>query len=247
VPTAASGDTRDLSSDLREARVALRLSTDPRIRGPRSGDAAQVAPPDGRTWLTVAAVLLGAALLTVLMVIMYQRESPSAPPRQAAHTQVTFIGDASYPAVSPDGNFIAYVRGEPWEETNVLLRPLVRQKVVIQDLAGGGRPVDLRECATLCQGLAWSPDGTSLLVADAGLKVIPRLGGDFRSVTGGPISSFAWSPSGSEIAHVRPGLAEIRFIDLDESIEGRCGSMVGAGARARLVAIRPPARRARLR
>lgn len=214
-PNDRYNDTRDLYGDLKEAQDAFRLSTDPRmLTGAASGAPAPMTLARTRRLPLVVAAVLGGALLVLLIVFAGQHPKELPVTRQAVHRQITFLGDASYPAISPDGNFIAYVRGEPWEENNALLQPLMRQKVVIQDLAGGGRPLEVADCVSVCSGLAWSPDSTALLVGDGALKLIPRFGGDLRSIIGGLVAVFAWSPSGSEIAHIRRGVAEIRFLDL---------------------------------
>jgi serine/threonine protein kinase len=172
-------DTRDLLADLRATQDGLRLA---------SGRSAALAPVPAsepqqtrRVSRTAVAKWGGAAVaLLVLVGVLYFRfggsRQSATPPPDVAHRQLTFTGESSFPAISPDGAFVAYVRGEPWGEVFGTLVPLAPQKVVIQDLAGGGGELEVAECKP-CSGLTWSPDGTSLLVADGqGLRIFPRLG-----------------------------------------------------------------------
>jgi serine/threonine protein kinase len=93
-----------------------------------------------RPWLfgAVAVILLAAG-------VFYEVWKPagvfrtSSPPAQPTHRQITFVGDALYPALSPDGKSIAYVTGKERHG----------QRLMLQELEGGqaieiSRPVELR-------------------------------------------------------------------------------------------------------
>jgi len=131
------------------------------------------------------------AILSALIVSLYLFKRHPAQKILPTHKQVTFVGDADYPAISPDGQFIAYVTGEQGAE----------QKVMIQDIAGG-EPLNIYQ-AKGCLDLRWSPDGAELmltaLVADSWKTyLVPRLGGSSRNI---PTAKFqCWSPDGSQIA-----------------------------------------------
>ena len=140
--------------------------------------------PARRTFI-VTAVL--AVAMIVLLYLFMRQPAQTIPPN---HKQVTFTGDAIYPAISPDGQFIAYVTG----------KPDVEQKVMVQDMAGG-EPLNVYQ-AKYCHNLRWSPDGAELIVkGDSTYEavLIPRLGGRIRSI---PSWWFqCWSPDGSQIAN----------------------------------------------
>jgi serine/threonine protein kinase len=148
-----------------------------------------------RPWLfgAVAVVLLAAGVL-------YQVWKPaglfrtSSPPAQPTHTQITFVGDAAFPAISPDGQSVAYVTGKKGQG----------QRLIFQDLKGG-QAIELSKASSLAYP-RWSPDGSELTVYSfdytlerrRGVFLIPRLGGSSRFIgRGGPS---CWSPDGSHIA-----------------------------------------------
>ncbi len=124
---------------------------------------------------------------------------------QPAHKQMTFLGDASFPAISPDGQFIAYVTGKYG----------VQQKVMVQDMAGG-EPLNVYQ-ASICQDLRWSPDGAELVVlvvkGDSLYEavLIPRLGGRVRSMSIPSANLPCWSPDDSQIAGTFEGAKWIRI------------------------------------
>src|ERR1017187_9511675 len=65
-----------------------------------------------RLWWGAWALSLVAAGGLVLG--MWPAPAPKAggtPVAPATHRQITFLGDATYPAISPDGNFVVYVTG----------------------------------------------------------------------------------------------------------------------------------------
>jgi len=110
-------------------------------------------------------------------------------------------GDARHPAVSPDGDWIAYYR-IVGDERDVWVIP-----------AGGGKPVRLTDDPASDMHPAWSPDGTSLAFSSdrAGkpdIWVLPmangKATGEPTRVTRGAVSAYApsWAPDGGEIAFI---------------------------------------------
>jgi len=165
-------------------------------RDTESGRSAAVAAP--ATGSKLHPWLLGAVAVILLAgAIAYLASRPtglfrtSAPPVQPTHKQITFVGDATYPALSPDGKFVAYVTGEFGRG----------QKLMLRDLRGG-RAVEISSASAMLDP-RWSPDGAELAVMrndppEPGLFLIPRLGGPSRLIGVGGWS--CWSPDGSQIA-----------------------------------------------
>jgi len=155
----------------------------------------------GRRWAAALAVV-AFALAVVTYLIVTRRTSQHIVPTRS---QLTFLGDAYMPAISPDGEYLAYVRAAEQDG----LRP-----VMVQYLAGGA-PIKVFEDKVIF-GLRWSPDGSELLFSawndsTPGTVVVPRMGGSSRRY-----SIFApsatWSPDGSQFATVGAG-GRIYFVD----------------------------------
>jgi Tol biopolymer transport system component len=148
--------------------------------------------------IKIGFVLISAVLLATILFdasIIWKIEKPESKPRreatQAAHKQLTFVGDASSPAISPDGKFIAYVTGQ----TNI------QQKVWVQDTASG-RSLEVFN-GKYCAGLRWTPDGSEITIyalkdSQRGIFLAPRLGGPARYLES--FRYIAWSPDGSQFA-----------------------------------------------
>ncbi len=132
--------------------------------------------------VAVIVVALGAAL-----VLFLSHAQSSKQPLLPSHRQLTFTGEAVYPAISPDGKFIAYVTGR--RETG--------SKCLVQDIAGG-RAIEVVS-GRGCLDLVWTPDGSEITVVDqGGVYLVPRLGGPRRQLE--DFEFIAWSPDGSQYA-----------------------------------------------
>jgi serine/threonine-protein kinase len=134
----------------------------------------------------VAVVAIGAVLLVFL-----SSRQPSKQPILPSHKQLTYTGDATFPAISPDGKFIAYVTGQRG------------QKVWVQDMASG-RSIEVFS-ADYCEDLRWTPDGSEISVYAEGENkegnfLVPRLGGQPRQIRVEYFLCVAWSPDGSQFA-----------------------------------------------
>ncbi len=105
-----------------------------------------------------------------------------------------------YPALSPDGNTLAYSsdRGGGFE-------------IYVKQLAPGGDEVQLTRGGHHNLQPAWSPDGTHIAYyskARGGIWVVPAFGGAARQLIDfGSLP--AWSPEGEEIAFQSYPLTDI--------------------------------------
>jgi Tol biopolymer transport system component/DNA-binding winged helix-turn-helix (wHTH) protein len=156
------------------------------------------APTTRPSWLnTVWWVAGGAGVLLITGALLHAvlgrsgRETSALTTLAPVHQQVTFTGKERAPAISPDGNRIAYVSYEKPEK-----------KLVVQELAGG-QPLTIFRAPEIGY-LRWSPNGTELIVwargsGMSGVYVLPQLGGTPRRIMGGQAIA-CWSPDGSTIA-----------------------------------------------
>jgi len=101
------------------------------------------------------------------------------------------------PAISPDGNLVAYAAGAA-----------NRMRVFVRPVAGGRAIPLLDDSATSQSQPRWSPDGTQILLrAGPTISVVPALGGAARTLFQcGPetcVRMADWSPDGQEVAFVR--------------------------------------------
>jgi Tol biopolymer transport system component len=190
-----------------------RLGLDLRPMTSSDVQAKKVAPPRARTrtvvrWLQHdATIVLGALFATVVFLEYVFVGAPTS--SLASHRQITFVGDAAHPAISRDGQFLAYVVGPDGD-----------QKVMVQDLASGHAREALKGRRFF--DLRWSPDGANILAAGVGigddklpqeLHLIPRFGGAPRRLPGG--SRVAWSPDGSQIVSVYFAASSLHLTDVE--------------------------------
>jgi Tol biopolymer transport system component len=104
-----------------------------------------------------------------------------------------------HPAVSPDGQWLAYYHRNP--------RETERKRIVIIPTSGGS-PVKTLNVPHTAYLLQWSPDGRAIDYADAregstDLLRMPLDGGRPRRLTSfelHTVSRFAWSRDGSRLA-----------------------------------------------
>ncbi|WP_433975476.1 LpqB family beta-propeller domain-containing protein [Tunturiibacter lichenicola] len=165
-------------------------------------------PAPDRQWLRRAQALsIGLIVIVALAAVFYSYRASHAghPESRLAHRQITFVGNAYMPAISPDGKSVAYVTHSGTE-----------QKLMLQDLSGGPS-LELLHGQTL-DDPTWSSDGSRLMLAVGNqgkeeIFVISRLGGTPRLIGDGVYS--CWLPSGTEIvtSWQNPG-AGIRLVSL---------------------------------
>jgi len=151
--------------------------------------------------LILIAALTILAILATFVILNLLQEKP-APRLTTKHKQITFTGKAFYPAVSPDGQFIAYVTDE--------------NKLMMQDLSNA-QTIELLQASAIMHPV-WSPDGSEILVSaniseNEGFMalIIPRLGGKPRNF--GPSGYNCWVFDGSWIAVAYQDIKQIHLIN----------------------------------
>jgi DNA-binding winged helix-turn-helix (wHTH) protein/Tol biopolymer transport system component len=120
------------------------------------------------------------------------------------HRQLTFAGREGAPALSPDGQRIAYVSSGTAERT-----------LVVQELSGG-LPLTVFQAPEV-MNLRWSPDGSELLfaargAATDGVFVVARSGGATRRMATRPLIA-SWSPDGATVVLARYQVGSLEFVN----------------------------------
>ena len=197
-PADRYNDTRDLVGDLKELRQAL-----------TSGVVPMAAPARNR-WPWIAAALGAVALAAVAVAMIWTRAPGVERGVAASLKQITYVGDAALPAISPDGQFVAYATGSP-----------DAQKVFVHDMVGD-RAIEVFQpqphplcprCPLRVTDLQWSPDGAHLTVVANGVHVVPRLGGPVQAVNRQLGYRGTWSPDASQVAWIRQPSPELWIAD----------------------------------
>src|SRR5215469_1124579 len=146
-------------------------------------------------------VWIAAAVLMVVVATFLYVLRASPPPPQPMQQQITFVGDATYPAISPDGKLVVYVTGRRGQG----------QKLMLQDLKGG-QAIEIFKDASFLGLPRWSPDGSEIAVSDRGrLLLIPRFGGASRHIGEEPY--MCWSQDGRHLAVASQNERGFRVID----------------------------------
>ena len=149
---------------------------------------------------TAAGVSVGAAIVTAFAFAI--AFAPGGTERQPlvfgdARQLTSDAGLEVQPALSPDGQRVAYAAGHA-----------LRMRIAVRSVAGG-RATWLTPDSTQTQWLPrWSPDGARILfLTGGGVSSAPASGGPARpevaSRPGDVVTSAAWSAGGQEIAYVR--------------------------------------------
>ena len=210
------------ASEMRADLQRLKRDTESSKRVLESGDATVAVPPmppsqSGPSSAVSSVVhksaIAAASVLVVLVlgVVFYLGRTPPSKPIpeiRTTHKQVTFLGNAYNPAISPDGMFVAYVVRKYNED----------DKLVMQ--APNGSTLELARGRLLTRPL-WSPDGSELVFIEndgsaeqkTHVFLVSRLGGAAREID--VDGQACWSPDGSGIVTGTGGKKEpgLRFVD----------------------------------
>jgi Tol biopolymer transport system component/tRNA A-37 threonylcarbamoyl transferase component Bud32 len=189
--------------------------------GSRFGSAAPAGRPSWiRPLASIAAVGIVALLATVI--VRMTRVSDAPLPSIGSTIQVTRDpGLEVDPAISPDGEMIAFAAGPP-----------TRMRIQVRALTGG-RTLTLTEGEGNYRWPRWSPDGSQLAYQGPdGIRVVPRMGGPSRLVARvpeavtlfsegsyTPLAGLTWSPDGRRIAFAGYGADGVFVAALDGSGE----------------------------
>ncbi|MBL8211607.1 MAG: serine/threonine-protein kinase, partial [Bryobacterales bacterium] len=203
-----------------DARLLLGIST------PSSSP----AKPASRPLLALAAVAVAAALLTSAITYLLWGRKPQLPePRPIRLSRLTSGLQASFPALSPDGNLVAYARvtGQQAISTAYSTRAA---DLYLQPVRGGAE-VRLTNAGTVILHPVFSADGTRVYYTSLG----PPRGAYEVSVTGGESRllvrdafRIAPSPDGKWLAYIVGGRLLLRPTDggPEKQLSGQVGGAV---------------------
>lgn len=170
--------------------------------------------PSGRSfWMRPMQIVLGAAAVLALAAAIISRQAPSTDIntlRVGETVRVTFDeGLELDPAISPDGNLVAYASGTEGS-MKLYVRQLDGSNPV---LISGAVPGDHRRPR-------WSKAGTHILFqADRAIWMVPSLGGSARVIVEAPADTMqaalypAWSPDGKSLAWMDGPAIRTRDVD----------------------------------
>jgi len=149
-----------------------------------------------------------------------------APPPEVRHTQVTFNGNVTGVALSPDGATIAYVVGPAEGDRRLMVRDVT-----------GGQAVEAWRGGDFLT-LAWMPDGREILLTSKGpatgfvALLVSRFGGTPRRIGGLDDPYVAVSPDGSRFVGAWQDRPTFRMIALDGGTLGTVGRVALPGLRS---------------
>ena len=145
---------------------------------------------------------LGAAAVLVLGVIFYLKELGPKPKSNGKWEQLTFFNDSAvYPALSPDGRMLAFIRG-----SDTFIGP----GEVYAKLLPGGDPVQLTRDGRIKLSPQFSPDGTKVafsVVEPWDVYQVPVMGGEAQLLLKNA-SSLTWIDGGQRLlfSEIKEGL-----------------------------------------
>ena len=164
-------------------------------------------------------VVLAIAICGALWVLLFTprlgkltHSSPeSSPPGMNIVPLTSFPGLESWPALSPDGDQVAFVwNGEKGENFDIYIK-----------LVGAGVPLRLTTHPGVDNSPAWSPDGKYIVFTrtykrESGIFLIPALGGperkllplSFKDEWIGSYPVVSWSPDGKHLAFLDRGSSQ---------------------------------------
>jgi len=161
-------------------------------RDTESGKAA-VASSSGRRWLRAVVAATGVALLATVGTLLYLRPHGAARTDAGKWEQLTsFTDSAVYPALSPDGRMLAFLRGP-----DTFLGPAD----VYVKMLPSGQPVQLTRDKTLKLSPAFSPDGSRIAYSSVDpwdIWEVGALGGEPRVMMKNA-SSLTWIAGGKNL------------------------------------------------
>ena len=211
---------KDLRNDLEEVKASVDSGN---LLPQREGSDAVPWSLGARVWQVAVAALLGALALVGGIYTLMQRRPPI---ENLQITQLTTSGNAERPAISPDGNFVAYVQHEGNDDSLWIRQTTTDSNVQIV------RP----EPNVTLWGATVTPDGGFVdfvrwhgSVEFMEIWRVPLLGGVSRRLIEHADSPVAWSPDGRHVAFVRT-----------YRTDGTTALIVAApdGARERVLALR---------
>jgi serine/threonine protein kinase len=176
----------DLRSDLEDLKDLLQASTSVARRRSRAG-----------AYGAAAVALVMAAAIYVLVA---SRPTSELSLEDLEVTRLTTSGNAMSPAVSPDGRFVAYVRGDSSSNSSLWIR---------QVAGTGDLPLVSAEPGVLLECVTVTPDGNSVDYLrikpgeGSALWRVPLLGGTPKRILDNVQSGIGWSPDGKSMAFVR--------------------------------------------
>jgi WD40-like Beta Propeller Repeat len=182
----------DIRTDLQRLKRDSKTGSYPSQEVPSQSDLLQ-------SWWRRKITLGASALVLIGMVLAAtfstsrKHSSSAVSSSMPAHEPVTHLGTATFPAISPDGKFIAYAMGLSGNEQKLMMQALSR-----------GPSLELLRGVEL-GGTRWSPDGSELMVRDndsvkgsVRTQIVPHLGGVSRTL-GSRAQGRCWMPDGSQI------------------------------------------------
>ena len=155
---------------------------------------------------------LGALALVALGVVFYLREMGTTPRSEGKWEQLTFFSDAAvYPALSPDGRMLAFIRGGD---------TFIGPGDVYVKLLPGGDPVRLTRDKRMKLSPAFSPDGSKIaysVVEPWDVYEVPVMGGEPQLMLRNA-SSLTWIEDGRRLlfSEIKNGL-HMGVVSTDEA------------------------------